>query len=977
MSASNRSGDLPDISEWLANYSSFRSIGRSRTAYPLTNTRQSSETATDHSKNTPGNSMEEERRRAPAPTSPKDIIRAFFWALREEALVVAALLVIWTLGWKWLTALAIVILTTFDRFSWKLGKDVILIAIVLLILTLGWKWLNEIAITVSIAISSIAIVKFIISYYRFFWTYKRKIMSVAAPLVLSTLGWKWTIAITLIILNAALLLYTASITFFNWLISAARKAGNKVVEGCGYGFLAGISLIRRDYKEAIEYHSRRLTLAKEIGDRATEGRVYRGLGYDFWMLDDFKTAIDYYNQHLRIVKEMGEKTKERQAYDALQVLFDSLGVAYLIIGDSRKAIECHKSQLSIAKELKAKNKERHAYKNLGHVYYHLRDFRSAIHHYNLQLSVAKEVGDKADEGDAYANLCKAYYRLSDFQRAIDYHNLHLANAKERGDKAEEGRAHGNIGCVNAALCDYKKAIECHSLHLHIAKKVGEMDAEARAYRELGYSFESQGLLPEALENYRCSLTTFNVLRDRFKFEAEWKVDLRNEYKASCSGLWRVLLRQDKIFEALVAAEEGRAQALNDLLESRYGFLTSQSAGAYGQEEISLDELHRYITSSTAFQAVDRGTINVWVLSEGRFVGFRKHELGNSFTLDDATSAYRPLIQAAYKEIGVRVGVQCENRSLHTVRESYIDEMSGWESSQHPLQQVRPLAALYNIAIKPFADLAQGEELIIVPDGPLWLAPYAAFVDSDSKYLCESFRIRLIPSLSNLKMIADCPEGYHCKNGALLVGDPWVAGVTDSSGKKLLEQLAFSKQEVEMIGEILNVTPLIGKKATKAEVLRRLSSVALVHFAAHGRMETGDIALSLDPERVSPIPTKDDYILTMADVLSVKLRARLVVLSCCHSAKGKILDEGVVGIACAFLDAGARSVLVSLWAIDDEATLEFMRSFYHHLVEGKSASKSLNLAMKDLRESDKYSDVKYWAPFVLIGDDVTLEFDEKN
>ena len=63
-------------------------------------------------------------------------------------------------------------------------------------------------------------------------------------------------------------------------------------------------------------------------------------------------------------------------------------------------------------------------------------------------------------------------------------------------------------------------------------------------------------------------------------------------------------------------------------------------------------------------------------------------------------------------------------------------------------------------------------------------------------------------------------------------------------------------------------------------------------------------------------------------------------------------------------------------VDDEATLEFMRSFYHHLVEERSASEALNLAVKSLRESEKYSDVKYWAPFVLIGDDVTLEFDQK-
>ena len=106
-----------------------------------------------------------------------------------------------------------------------------------------------------------------------------------------------------------------------------------------------------------------------------------------------------------------------------------------------------------------------------------------------------------------------------------------------------------------------------------------------------------------------------------------------------------------------------------------------------------------------------------------------------------------------------------------------------------------------------------------------------------------------------------------------------------------------------------------------------------------------------------------------------LRARLVVLSCCHSGRGQVKSEGVVDMTRAFLRAGARSVLVSLWAIDDEATMEFMKRFYQHLRGGESASVALHQAMKSLRESDKFFAPKYWAPFVLIGDDVTFEFGE--
>lgn len=191
----------------------------------------------------------------------------------------------------------------------------------------------------------------------------------------------------------------------------------------------------------------------------------------------------------------------------------------------------------------------------------------------------------------------------------------------------------------------------------------------------------------------------------------------------------------------------------------------------------------------------------------------------------------------------------------------------------------------------------------------------------------------------------------------------------------MRQLEHAREEVMMIGEILNTTSLTGAEATKDEVRKRMTSVSLVHIATHGDAESGDLALAPNPGWTSKIPKKADYMLTMADVQAVNLRAKLVVLSCCHSGKGKVTAEGVVGIARAFLGAGARSVLVSLWAIDDEATKEFMQFFYRHLRDGYSASVALNQAMKCLRNSEKFSAVKYWAPFVLIGDDVTFQFGE--
>ena len=100
----------------------------------------------------------------------------------------------------------------------------------------------------------------------------------------------------------------------------------------------------------------------------------------------------------------------------------------------------------------------------------------------------------------------------------------------------------------------------------------------------------------------------------------------------------------------------------------------------------------------------------------------------------------------------------------------------------------------------------------------------------------------------------------------------------------------------MIALILNTKPLIGRQATKAEVMRRMSSVGLIHIAAHGNELTGQIALSPNPgwSGTSKFPQEEDFILKMSDEQAANLRARLVVLSCCHSGRGRILKgEGVV------------------------------------------------------------------------------------
>ena len=92
------------------------------------------------------------------------------------------------------------------------------------------------------------------------------------------------------------------------------------------------------------------------------------------------------------------------------------------------------------------------------------------------------------------------------------------------------------------------------------------------------------------------------------------------------------------------------------------------------------------------------------------------------------------------------------------------------------------------------------------------------------------------------------SGYHKKGGALLVGNPCLKQL-----KKPEPDLPCAQEEVEMIARILNTRPLTGRQATKAEVMKRMSSVGLIHIAAHGNKRTGEIALSPNPGWISKFP----------------------------------------------------------------------------------------------------------------------------
>ena len=723
--------------------------------------------------------------------------------------------------------------------------------------------------------------------------------------------------------------FTSAGNFFELELNEAKQTGDKHREGAAYTNLGNAYRFLGDYKKAIEFHQQSLSIAKGIGDKGTEGAVYGNLGSVYGCLGDYKKEIEFQGQSLSIAKEIGHKATEKNAYT-------NLGTAYRHLGDYKEATEFHQQSLSIAKEIGDKDSEGSAYTNLGIAYDYLGDYNKAIEFFQQSLSIAKEIGVKCSEGSAYHSLGIAYYHLSDYKKAIEFHQQSLSIAKEIREKALELKVHGNLGRCFQKLHDFRTAEEC----------------------------------------YESSIKVFEEMRFLLQEKDEWKISFRDQLK-TYSNLWIVQLLQSKTKEALLTAERGRAQALADLMESQYGVKSTPSASKERIERIT--NISSLVSSPTTFLVEAFGSVFFWVLHKGQERQFTAKEINH--TLESLTNKmYKQIVP---KQIGVlQLNAGCEDRSLDDPDDETVEELSdrGTNDKEFTSSQAEgdALRELYDVVIAPISHLIKDEELIIVPDGSSFLIPYAALLDQNSRYLSETLRIRLAPSLTSLSLLSECPEERHSTSGALLVGDPWIETVRLKSGDKRklkrFPQLPGAEKEIKMIGQILNVEPLIGKNATKEQVLSRLNSVSLVHIAAHGSAERGEILLSPNLGSSEP-PEEKDFLLTMTDVLNAKLDAKLVVLSCCHSGRGKIKAEGVVGIARAFLGAGARSVIASLWAVNDQATLVFMRHFYEHLVKGQSASKSLHEAMKMMRQSNDFNAVMYWAPFMLIGDDVTLNFDQ--
>jgi len=336
------------------------------------------------------------------------------------------------------------------------------------------------------------------------------------------------------------------------------------------------------------------------------------------------------------------------------------------------------------------------------------------------------------------------------------------------------------------------------------------------------------------------------------------------------------------------------------------------------------------------------------------------------------SAYARVLPAGRKEI-------------EKLTQEFIDEVRSKESAGEPAK------ALYNLLTRSVPETATATRLIIAPDGILNLLAFEALRDPRGQYLLKSRVISYVPSGTILDMLRRANDQRSAPMPLLAVGDvayenqggagkkmPLPAtvrrrierGIADLSGIGL-HDLPQTREEIREIGKVVgaNAVLLLGKDATETAFKKQpLDQFRILHLAVHGFADTqyperSALVLGADPK------SGDDGLLQVREIIRLRLNADLTTLSACDSGVGKLQgQEGISNLVEAFLVAGSKSVVASLWNVDDASASALMEDFYERLAQGEPTSSALQNAKLDLlaRFGDQASPY-YWAAFISVGE----------
>jgi tetratricopeptide (TPR) repeat protein len=574
--------------------------------------------------------------------------------------------------------------------------------------------------------------------------------------------------------------------------------------------------------------------------------------------------------------------------------------------------------------------------NLGWCYFELGDSEQAEEYLRDALTVATRVGAKGDVIPWYLQLGNIAAQRDDFASAMEAYRQALALA-EKYDLSQRGAALANMAAIAIDQHNYDEARRYNERAL--AAKNEAKDAtgilrsrilDARINRLTGHLDEAQHALDQISETSSPFVT----------FEAE-------------AELARVAVARN----AAAAADQHFRSAVTAIDKAR--------------DEIKTDELKLAFPSLTA--SLCRDYVDFLVASGRSRDALRVAELSRARTLaeglgveHDRPGEIDPEAIARKANVTVLSYWLAPHRSFlfvvtpegvsHFVLPEAAAINEKIDAYQKDLNNQRRGSELYSMLVGPAAAAIRGNRITVIPDGHLAAFNFETLVTPKGQYWIEDVALES----ANALQFVSAPKSAG-RGKMLLIGN---APKADQE----FPPLPHAAEEIAGIEKYFDQrTTLAGTAATPAAYVKsNPESYSYIHFVAHAaatRQRPLDSAVILGRDQ-------NGYKLYARDVVAAAnahpLKARLVTISSCHSAgKRAFAGEGLVGLAWAFLRAGAHQVVAALWEVNDASTVKLMDSMYHGIHAGLPPVDALRAAKLNLLRSNSYNrKPQYWAPFVL-------------
>jgi CHAT domain-containing protein/Tfp pilus assembly protein PilF len=693
-----------------------------------------------------------------------------------------------------------------------------------------------------------------------------------------------------------------------------------------------LGILYRDlnqYTRALKYSDEALQLAQQIGSKYDEANQLANLGLLFQRMNDRSAAFAYFQAALELQKEIGDAHGQ-----AMQL--GNIGQIALSLGNVEIAIQYHTQALELDVKLGARQSEAVELGNLGLAYFELEDYDQAANHLQRALEIVPALGDRVREALHMTNLGKVYFAQGKQTDALSTWNtaMELAEAVEDrhliyGLCFYRGILNYHMGRTDDAYADLKASVD--NLEL-VRRQITSEEAKFR-FVNLGVSSIYSDLITLIHDRLKRNEEAYDYVR-RAKSQAfvdrishlditpptnvpsqlqEVERRLVRKYRTAEESLWQARSRSDR---HLAWTELGETRREIEQVTSEIATFSPEYAAWRKPRTLSLDQVHTILDN----QGIDITLVEFFVLSEKVLMFVTRTGDRGLHVLEAPISMNR----LAYY--------------LHTAIQNEIFEPP-------TLQLKETWQALANDLIQPLRPYLDGCELLcFAPHMHIHRFPLHALI-LDKRRLIELVPIAYLPNSRLLVNWQVRPE--RSSNGCLALG------YTPYPMEK-----AIIEEEAARVAKLLGGKAYVGEQATCTIVRNEAKSYAFLHLSCHGHFDEIEISNSgLDLA---------DGLLTVKDIVGLTLDAKMVVLSACQSgANVQTASDDLVGLTRSFFYAGTDSLIVSLWSVAGESTLQFMETFYGHLQAGHSKAVALQKAQLELMADDVHP--HYWAPFVLIGD----------